>query len=58
VADWARGWGGRRVVLWVLGANEGALRFYERIGFRVLSDGPDVESGRAFGALAMELALS
>ena len=56
-ADWARGWGGRRIVLWVTGVNEGAQRFYERIGFRLLSDGPDAESGRAFGALAMELPL-
>lgn len=54
VGAWAASWGGRRVVLWVFGANEGALRFYERIGFKVLSDGPDVESGRSFGALAME----
>jgi len=58
VEQWAIGWGGRRIVLWVFGANDGALRFYERIGFRVLVDGPDVESGRAFGALAMELALT
>jgi GNAT superfamily N-acetyltransferase len=57
VGAWAAGWGGRRVVLWVFGANEGAMRFYERIGFHVLSDGPDVESGRAFGALAMERAI-
>ncbi|MEO8626176.1 MAG: GNAT family N-acetyltransferase [Candidatus Limnocylindrales bacterium] len=57
VAAWAAGWGAKRVVLWVFGANEGALRFYERIGFRVLSEGPDVESGRSFGALAMELPL-
>jgi len=55
VARWARGWGGQRMVLWVFGANDGALRFYERIGFHVLAEGPDAESGRAFGALAMEL---
>jgi GNAT superfamily N-acetyltransferase len=54
VSAWAAAWGGHRVILWVFGANEGALRFYERIGFHVLSDGPDVESGRSFGALAME----
>jgi GNAT superfamily N-acetyltransferase len=54
VSAWAAGWAGTRVVLWVFGANEGALRFYERIGFRVLADGPDAESGRSFGALAME----
>lgn len=56
-AEWARTWGGRRIVLWVTGTNEGAQRFYERIGFRVLNDGPDAESGRAFGAFAMELPL-
>jgi len=55
VAEWARSWGAQRIVLWVFGANEGALRFYERIGFRVVPEGPDAESGRAFGALAMEL---
>ena len=54
IADWAAGWGAQRVVLWVLGANEPALRFYQRIGFTVLAEGPDAESGRAYGALAME----
>jgi ribosomal protein S18 acetylase RimI-like enzyme len=54
VSDWARAWGGTRVVLWVLGTNEPALRFYERIGFRLLAEGPDAESGRAYGAFAME----
>lgn len=56
-ADWARSWGARRIVLWVTGVNESALRFYERVGFRLLTDGPDAESGRAFGAFAMELPL-
>lgn len=54
VDEWAVGWGGRRIVLWVFGTNEGALRFYQRLGFHVLDDGPDTESGIAFGALAME----
>ena len=54
IADWAAGWGAKRVVLWVLGANEPALRFYLQIGFTVLADGPDAESGRAYGAFAME----
>lgn len=54
VADWAADWGAERVVLWVLGANESALRFYQQIGFTVLSNGPDAESGRAYGAFAME----
>jgi hypothetical protein len=44
-------------VLWVTGVNEGAQRFYDRVGFRLLSAGPDADSGRAFGALAMELPL-
>ena len=58
VATWAAGWGGKRVVLWVFGANEGALRFYERLGFKVVPDGADAESGHSFGALAMERAVS
>jgi len=41
-------------VLWVTGVNEGAQRFYDRIGFRVMTEGADAESGRRFGALAME----
>jgi GNAT superfamily N-acetyltransferase len=56
-AGWARSWGGRRIVLWVTGVNGDALRFYERIGFRLLSEGADAESGRAFGAFALELDL-
>jgi GNAT superfamily N-acetyltransferase len=58
VATWAEGWGASRIVLWVFGANEGAHRFYERIGFHVLPDGPDAESGRSYGALAMERRLA
>jgi GNAT superfamily N-acetyltransferase len=54
VGDWAATWGGRRIVLWVVGANEGAHRFYVDIGFRVMPDGPDAESGHTFGAFAME----
>jgi GNAT superfamily N-acetyltransferase len=54
VSAWARGWDAKRVILWVIGTNEGAYRFYERIGFSVLADGPDAESGHAYGALAME----
>jgi len=54
VAQWAARWGARRIVLWVVGANEGAHRFYERIGFNVVRDGPDAESGKSFGAFAME----
>jgi GNAT superfamily N-acetyltransferase len=54
VADWAAGWGARRLVLWVFGANDGAHRFYEAIGFKVIPDGPDAESGKSFGAFALE----
>jgi GNAT superfamily N-acetyltransferase len=54
VADWAQTWGAHRIVLWVVGANEGAHRFYDDVGFRVLSEGPDAESGNTFGAFAME----
>ena len=53
-ADWASKWGARRMVLWVTGVNEGAHRFYERIGFTVMTEGPDAESGATFGAFAME----
>ncbi|HEY5521198.1 MAG TPA: GNAT family N-acetyltransferase [Candidatus Limnocylindrales bacterium] len=53
VAEWATGWGARRIVLWVFAANEGAQRFYMRIGFSFTADGTDVESGRSYGALAM-----
>ncbi len=54
VAAWGARWGGDKVILWVLAANESATRFYDRIGFRVLSDGPDVESGGSYGAFAMQ----
>ena len=57
VAEWARGWGATRIVLWVFGANDGALRFYQRLGFRIIPDGMDADSGRSFGAFAMELPL-
>ncbi|MEO6349429.1 MAG: GNAT family N-acetyltransferase [Candidatus Limnocylindrales bacterium] len=54
VDDWGATWGAHRVILWVIGTNEGAFRFYERIGFRILETGPDAESGAAYGAFAME----
>ncbi len=54
VSEWGRSWGGERVILWVIGTNESAYRFYERLGFHVVSEGPDAESGHAYGALAME----
>lgn len=58
VEDWARRWHARRIVLWVIAGNEGALRFYNRLGFRLLSEGADAEAGRAYGALAMERLIS
>lgn len=58
VGNWGRDWGAERVILWVLGTNESALRFYYKIGFVLLTTGPDAESGRAYGAFAMERAAS
>jgi RimJ/RimL family protein N-acetyltransferase len=54
IQDWADAWGAERVVLWVLAANEPAMRFYDRIGFSVLNDGPDAISGHSYGAFAMQ----
>lgn len=53
VDDWAAEWGASRIVLWVFGANEDAQRFYARIGFTFVNQGPDADSGRSYGALAM-----
>ena len=53
IQDWAEGWNAERVVLWVLAANEPAMRFYDRIGFSTLNEGPDAISGHAWGAFAM-----
>jgi GNAT superfamily N-acetyltransferase len=58
LGEWARGWGARRAVLWVFSVNEGAIRFYERLGFRRVESGPDAESGASWGTFAMELDLS
>jgi len=57
VREWSAGWGARRIVLWVFGANEGAQRFYERLGFHFVPSGADYDSGLSYGALAMELDL-
>jgi GNAT superfamily N-acetyltransferase len=54
IAAWAAGWGASRIVLWVISGNDGALRFYERLGFRLLDRGPDSDTGAAYGAVAME----
>jgi GNAT superfamily N-acetyltransferase len=58
VEAWGRGWGAQRVVLWVIAGNESAMRFYDRIGFRILQSGPDAESGYAYGAIAMERSIT
>jgi GNAT superfamily N-acetyltransferase len=42
---WAGGWGGLETILWVVVGNDGALRFYERLGFRLVTVGPDARSG-------------
>lgn len=52
-AAWALAWGAEFTVLWVVAGNEPAIRFYQRLGFSTLGSGPDAESGRAYGALAM-----
>jgi len=54
VDDWGKSWGATRVVLWVIAGNESAMRFYDRIGFKVQNSGPDAESGYAYGAIALE----
>ena len=54
VEEWGANCGARRVVLWVIAGNEEALRFYDRIDFRIMSEGPDAQSGYAYGAIAME----
>ena len=51
---WAGEWGARRSVLWVFATNEPALRFYGRLGFRLLSEGEDARTGAHYGAVAME----
>ena len=50
---WALGWDAKETVLWVYGGNAPAQRFYQDLGFDVLREGEDVESGARFGALAM-----
>jgi ribosomal protein S18 acetylase RimI-like enzyme len=58
VAAWGAAWGARRIVLWVIANNEPAHRFYDRIGFRVLTSGEDAASGAQHGAFAMERPIS
>ena len=53
VETWAQAWGATQTVLWVFASNEPALRFYRRLGFSVVADGPDAEAGYQYGASAM-----
>jgi len=51
--SWAVEWGGQETILWVYGGNTIAIRFYDKLGFATIRDGPDAESGASYGALAM-----
>jgi GNAT superfamily N-acetyltransferase len=53
VEGWASTWRGTTTVLWVFGGNEPAIRFYQRLGFRLQDSGPDADAGAPHGALAM-----
>jgi len=53
VEAWAGEWGATQTVLWVFAANEPALRFYARLGFVIIPDGPDAEAGHQYGAAAL-----
>lgn len=53
VDGWAASWGGTTTVLWVFASNEPAIRFYGRIGFETVREGPDAEAGTPYGAVAM-----
>jgi GNAT superfamily N-acetyltransferase len=55
---WARGWDGSETILWVYGGNAAAIDFYRDLGFEIMSDGQDAESGARFGALAMRRPLT
>ncbi|MET1232085.1 MAG: GNAT family N-acetyltransferase [Candidatus Limnocylindrales bacterium] len=57
VADWARGWDARSLVLWVYRSNRRAIAFYERLGFLIEPSGPDTDLGAPHDAVAMHLAL-
>ena len=46
-------WGATQTVLWVFASNEPALRFYARLGFSIVAEGPDAEAGYQYGASAM-----
>jgi GNAT superfamily N-acetyltransferase len=53
VEEWAHEWGATQTVLWVFAANQPALRFYARLGFTSVPNGPDAEAGFQYGASAM-----
>ena len=53
VEAWGVSWGATNILLWVFAENEGAVRFYERLGFRTEPAGPDAEAGATHEALAM-----
>jgi ribosomal protein S18 acetylase RimI-like enzyme len=50
---WASGWDATETFLWVFSANAPAIDFYRDLGFEILREGRDAESGARFGALAM-----
>jgi len=50
---WSADWHADETVLWVHAGNAAALALYRSLGFVVLSDGVDAESGARFGALAL-----
>jgi GNAT superfamily N-acetyltransferase len=56
--SWASAWDATETILWVFGGNRSAIRFYERLGFRAISAGPDVDDGERFGALAMRRSIA
>jgi GNAT superfamily N-acetyltransferase len=53
VETWSSAWAATHSVLWVFGTNEPALRFYDRIGYLVQTEGEDARIGARYGALAM-----
>jgi GNAT superfamily N-acetyltransferase len=50
---WALGWHAESTILWVFAGNSAAIDFYLDLGFGIIRDGRDAESGARFGALAM-----
>ena len=51
---WAQSWDGTETILWVLGGNASALKFYRDLGFEPAHGGQDAESGARLGAVAMQ----